>query len=176
MAYSKIKQEDDMTRKRGFMVAGIVVAALLVTILAGSMVAQAVGPKWAGGFHRCGWGHHGGPGGKTMVDFALWKMDETVKGLNLTSTQKEKYDKLRDNVKSHGVQAVEEHKALRNEMHAEMVKDVPDLAAVAPKLKTAVGAMSGEVQNNIDLIVDFYASLDNSQKKKVMSTVKDRME
>jgi hypothetical protein len=167
-----------MNRKKGFIVAGISVAAVLVIVLVGSMVAQAWGPaRWAGGgFHHCGWGHPGLGGGKTMMDFVLWRMDDTTKGLNLTPTQKEKYDKLRSSLTSHGAIMTEEHKALRADVHAEMTKEIPDIAMVTPKLKKAISDISMDIQANIDLVTDFYGSLDNSQKKKVMSSIKDKME
>jgi hypothetical protein len=166
-----------MKRKKSFIVAGIIVAAFLVTVLAGSMVAQAWGPaKWAGGFRHCGWHHPGSGGGKTMIDFALWKMDGTVKDLNLTPPQKEKYDRLREIIKTQGTAAVEDHKALRNEVHAEMEKEIPDIAVLAPKLKDEISHMSIDIQHNIDLITEFYGSLDSNQKKKVVSSIKDKME
>jgi hypothetical protein len=165
-----------MEKKRGLIIAGSVAAVLIGGVLAGSMAAQAWGPaRWAGGgFHRCGF-HPGFGDGKGMVDFIIWRMDETVKDLNLTSPQKEEYDKLRAGIKSRAAGAVEGHMVLREDIHKEMAKDVPDVAAVAPKLKNEIGAISAGMQDNIDLFTAFYGSLDNSQKKKVAASIQERM-
>jgi hypothetical protein len=166
-----------MKRKKGLIIGGIAGAILLGGVLAGSMAIQAWGPgKWMdGGFHRCGF-HPGFKSGKGMIDFVIWRMDETAKELNLNAAQKERYDKLRAGIKSHAAGAMEGHVALREDIRAEMSKDVPEVAVTAPKLKNAINVVSDGLKNNIDLFTAFYGSLDNNQKKKLMAGVKERME
>ena len=110
-----------------------------------------------------------------MVDFVVWRMDETVKDLNLNTAQKEKYDRLRTGIKSHVSAAAENHMLLRDEIHTEMTKDVPDVGAVAPRLKNAITGLSADMQDNIDLFTAFYGSLDTNQKKKVVAGIQERM-
>ena len=173
----KNPKEENMKRRSKLIVAGSVCAVLLGGVLAGSMAVQAWGPaRWAGGgFHRCGF-HPGFGDGKGMVDFIIWRMDETAKDLDLTSLQKEKYDKLRAGVKSHAAGVMEGHMTLREAIHTEIAKDVPDVAVVAPKLKNAIGVISADMQDNIDLFAAFYGSLDNNQKKKLVAGIRERME
>lgn len=111
-----------------------------------------------------------------MIDFVMWRMDETAKELNLTTAQKEKYDKLRTGVKSHADGAIEGHMTLKEDIRTEIAKDVPEVAAVAPKLKKAITVLSADMQDNIDLFTAFYGSLDANQKKKLMAGIKERME
>jgi len=110
-----------------------------------------------------------------MVDFLIWRMDETVKDLSLNAAQKEKYDRLRTGIKSHVGAAADSHMLLREEIHAEMSKDVPEVAAVAPRLKNAITGLSADMQDNIDLFTAFYGSLDANQKKKVVAGIQERM-
>lgn len=74
-------------------VAGI--AALLFTIVTGAGVAMAWGP--GGCFGKIF--HHGMGTGR--VESIIAKIDKGVKELNLTAVQKEQYEKIRGNLKTH---------------------------------------------------------------------------
>jgi Spy/CpxP family protein refolding chaperone len=176
-AQPKLKRRLRMKRKKGFIILGATV--LVALIVAGSLAVEARGSgRWAGGFHGrgCGGWFHGGPrGGKAGADFIVWRLDEMAKDLNLAPPQKEKFDALRTGVKSRIGVVMEDHIALRKEIRGEMEKDVPDIAAIAPKVKKSISEMSADVQTNIDLFTAFYGSLDNQQKKKLADMFHKRM-
>jgi hypothetical protein len=165
------------TKKRFMVVGGI---ALLFSTLMGSMVVEAWGPeRWLGrDFHEgpCGSRFHRGfRGGKDLSDFMLWRMDEKAKDLNLNAAQKEKYDELRTSVKSRFAEAAESRRALRRTIRTEMEKEVPHIESLAPRLKTAINHISATMQETVDLVVAFNASLDTDQKKKLASGFRHRM-
>jgi hypothetical protein len=64
---------------------------------------------------------------------------------------------------------------LRESLHAEMAKEVPDLTGLTEKAKAEIQDVSGVMQKNLDLFTAFYTSLDDNQKKQLMSEVKKRM-
>jgi hypothetical protein len=168
------ERRQEMKRRNVIIVGSVAGAVLLAAVLVGSVGARAWGS--GRGFHGCGWGHPGFGGGKGVAEFVVWRMDKAVKDLNLTPVQKEKYDKLRSGITSHMAEAAKEHWALREEVHGEMAKDVPDIAVVAPKLKKAINDISMDLQGNIDLVTAFYGSLNDTQKKKLVADIHDRME
>ena len=99
-----------------------------------------------------------------------------AKELNLTAAQREKLDRLQGNIKSHMADVMNDRLGLREDIRGEMEKDVPDVAALVPKVKTAIQGMSDKMQDNIDLFAAFYDSLDNNQKKKLASRIRERIE
>jgi hypothetical protein len=163
-----------MKVKRSFLIAGG--AVLLAGMVGGGMAVEAWGSGRAGGgFCGHGWSHHG-RGGKDMAEFMTWRMEKMAKELNLTAPQKEKLDRLQNNIKSHVGDVMNDRLGLRQDVHSEMEKDVPDVGALVPKVKTAIQGMSDKMQENVDLFAAFYDSLDNNQKRKLASHVRERME
>jgi hypothetical protein len=159
-----------MKTKKRFMVVGGIILGML---LSGAAAVEAWGP---GGWRGCGgWFHHGFHGGKDMPDAVLRHMDKKVGELNLTAAQKVKYDELRASIKTHLSEAVEDHKALRESLYGEMAKEVPDVAVLVEKMKVKVQDVSTIMQKNMNLAAAFYGSLDDNQKKQVVSEIKKRM-
>jgi Spy/CpxP family protein refolding chaperone len=163
-----------MRNKKRFMVVG---GILLAVVLAGSAVVEAWGPGgWLGRGGGCGgWFHHGFRGGKNMSDFVLRRLDEKVNALNLTATQKEKYNEFRTSIKTHLSEAIEDRRALRESLHAEMAKEIPDVAGLTERMKMKIQEVSGAMQKNLDLFAAFYGNLDNNQKKQLVSEIQERM-
>ncbi len=159
------------TKKRVVLVGGI----LLGMVLAGSAVVEAWGPGWFGRGGGGGWFHGGHGRAGDMRGFALFRLDEKVNSLNLTAPQKEKYNAFRASIKDHFSQAIEDHKALRASLRAEMAKETPDVAGLTEKVKARIQEVSGAMQNNLDLFAAFYASLDNNQKKQLVKGIQERM-
>jgi Spy/CpxP family protein refolding chaperone len=155
------------TKKR--IVVGIV--ALLFTVVTGAGLAMAWGP---GGCFGKGF-HHGMGKGKVFAEFIIEKMDKEVKELNLTAVQKEQYDKIRDSLKAHISEAMEKRKTHMDEMRVEMAKDVPDIAGLATEFKNNIQDASLAMQAHIDDFSSFYNSLNNEQKKKVASHLREKM-
>jgi len=163
-------------QKRFMVIGGII----LLVVLAGFGVFAAWGP---GGWSGCGphfgpWGRgfHNGPWGRgDMHEFVLWKLDSKMEELKLTPLQKEKYGELRTRLKGHFSAAKDERKRLREDFRAEMAKEIPDVAGLTKTMKKKIQDVSGIMQTDLDLIAAFYGSLDNTQKQKVVSGIREKM-
>jgi len=165
------------TRNKVFIGSGVV---LLIILLTGFGLFAAWGP-WGGpcrgfhpGFH--GRGVHSGFGGKDFLEFALWRMDRRVKALGLSDVQEEKYDEIRARIENHLTEGLDDRKNMIEKFHTEMNKDNPDIAALAESVKKKIKVISKFMEENVDLFVEFYNTLDDDQKRQVIEAVRDRME
>jgi Spy/CpxP family protein refolding chaperone len=173
----KLLRRNDMKMSKRFMVIG---GTILLVVLAGFGVFAAWGPAgWSGcgpSFGPCGRGFHNGPWGKgEMAEFVLWRIDSKIEDLKLTPLQKEKYDELRKSVKGHLSSAREEREKLREVFRSEVTKESPDVAALTKTMKKKIQDVSSVMQTDLDLVAAFYGSLDNTQKQKIMSAIRERM-
>jgi hypothetical protein len=57
----------------------------------------------------------------------------------------------------------------------EAAKEAPDVTGLTKTMKKKIQDVSGIMQNDLDLIAAFYRSLDNTQKQKVVSGIRERM-
>ncbi len=155
------------TRKRYLAVGGIV---LVVMLLAGFGFVAACGPcrGFEGGFHP---GLHQ----KHFLDFVLWRLDKGVEELNLTEAQKGKYGELKEEFKARLKELMDERKRWREELQIELSKENPDARALSESAKQRIERFSGFMEENLDLIVEFYETLDQQQKEKVLAMVRERM-
>ncbi len=155
------------TRKRYFAVGGIV---LVVMLLAGFGFVAACGPcrGFEGGFHP---GLHQ----KHFLDFVLWRLDKGVEELNLTEAQKRKYGELKEEFKTRLKELMDERKRWREELQTEVDKGNLDVRALSESVKQRIERFSGFMEENLDLIVEFYETLDRQQKEKVLAMVRERM-
>jgi Spy/CpxP family protein refolding chaperone len=163
-----------MKSKKRVMVVGSI---LLGAVLAGGATVQAWGDGgWLGGRRGCvGWFHRGMGDGKEFTGILLRHLDGKVAALNLTAPQKARYDELRADIETHLASALEDRKAMRESVRAEMSKEVPEVATLTAMLKTRIQAMSGAMEKHLDLLTAFYDSLDPNQKKQLASEVRKRM-
>jgi hypothetical protein len=122
-----------------------------------------------GGFHRC----RGFDG--DMPGFVLKRLDGKIEKLNLTPSQKTKYDELRARLKEDLLAAKEDRKKFREIVRNELAKESPDVAALNAIMKKKVEGVSGALQNGLDLLASFYSTLDEGQKQEVMAGIRERM-
>ncbi len=155
------------TRKRYFAVGGIV---LVVMLLAGFGFVAACGPcrGFGGGFHP---GLHQ----KRFLDFVLWRLDKGVEELNLSEVQKGKYGELKAEFEARLRERMDERKKWTEELQAEMSKENPDVKALSESVKQRIERFSGFMGGNLDLLVEFYETLDQQQKEKVLTMVREKM-
>ena len=159
----------------------IIIGALILTlaIVVGIGATIAYGPKgsWARGFgpgfHSMGC--HPGPHGEDIADFILWKMDRHVKGLNLNDAQKKEYEKSKEEIRAAVAETMERKKDFHRIVHDEMDKENPDINALAGLMKERAQNIPDMVSKPIDLFVNFYNLLDESQKAKVIERFRARM-
>ena len=159
----------------------IIMGPLILTlaIVAGIGATIACGPKgsWARGFPPGfhGMGCHPGTHGEDIADFILWKMDRHVKELNLSDDQKKDYEKSKEEIRAGIAEAIERKKDFHRIVHEEMVKENPDINALAGLMKERAQHIPDMVSKPIDLFVNFYTLLDESQKAKVIEMFRARM-
>jgi hypothetical protein len=159
----------------------IIMGALTLTlaIVVGIGATIACGPKgsWARGFPPGfhGMGCHPGPHGEDIADFIMWKMDRHVKELNLNDVQKKEYEKSKEEIRAGIAEAIERKKDFHRIVHEEMDKENPDINALAGLMKERAQNIPDMVSKPIDLFVNFYNYLDDSQKAKVIEMFRARM-
>jgi len=159
----------------------IIIGALILTlaVVIGIGATTACGPKgsWARGvppgFH--GMGCHSGPHGEDIADFILWKMDRHVKELNLNDVQKKEYERSKEEIRAGIAEAIERKKGFHRIVHEEMDKENPDINALAGLMKERAQNIPDMVSKPIDLFVNFYNLLDESQKARVIAMFRARM-
>jgi len=171
------KGEKMKTRNKVFIGSGVVV---LILVLTGFGLVAAYGP-WCDsgrgfrpGFH--GRGFHSGFHGKDMSEFVLWRLDKKVEELDLSDDQNEKYEAIKAKIKTRLSEGMDDRKRMMEEFHAEMDKDTPDIAGLAESVKEKVKDVSVFVEENLDLFVEFYNSLDEGQRQRVIDSIRDRMD
>lgn len=150
------------------------VIGILVLIFAGYGLVSAYGP-WSG---PCGGFYprfHNGAHHRDMADFIIWKMDKKAKELNLTAGQKAKYETIKENLKGHFSEFHTERQKIKDQFHQEINKDNPDIKMMIESAKVKVNEMSGFMDKNLGLLLDFYNSLDNHQKRTVINEIRERM-
>jgi Spy/CpxP family protein refolding chaperone len=159
----------------------IIMGALILTlaIVVGIGATIAYGPKgsWARGFGPGfhGMGCHPGPHGEDIADLLLWKIDRHVKELNLNDIQKKGYEKSKEQIRAGIAEAIEREKDFRRIVHEEMGKENPDINALAGLMKERAQNIPDMVSKPIDVFVNFYNLLDESQKAKVIEMFRARM-
>ena len=165
------------TRNKVFISSGIVV---LIILLTGFGLVAAYGPwgdsdrGFCSRFH--GKGFHSGSRGKEISEFIFWRLDKKVAELDLSDDQNGRYEAIKTKIKTHFSEGMDDRKIMREEFHAEMEKDNPDIAGLVNSIKTKIKDISGFVEENLDLFVAFYNSLDEGQKRQVIDMIRDRMD
>jgi hypothetical protein len=164
------------TRNKFLIVGGI---TFLVLVIAGYGLVSAYGP-WGG---PCGefshrfqaHGFHSRAFHQDMAEFILWKMDKKAKDLNLTNPQKLKYEVLRENLKSHFTEFQTERQKMKDQFHKELAKENLDIIMLVESAKAKINTVSGVMNKNLELFLDFYSTLDDRQKAMIGNEIKERM-
>ena len=155
-------------KKKYFIIGGII---LLIMLLTGFGLVAAWGP--CGGFDR---GFHPGFHNKDFSDFILWRLDKKLADLNLTDVQKEKFEEIKGKIETQLKAGMDDRKRMIEEFHAEINKEDPNVKALAGKIKKKIEEISGFMEENLDLFVEFYETLDDTQKDRLIDAIKDRIE
>jgi hypothetical protein len=163
------------TRNKVFIGSGIF---LFVTLIVG--YGLVVGSPWGdpGGKFPSrfpGRGFHSASHQKDIAEFILWRMDKLARTLNLSEAQKTKYGELKNNISSRLSTGFEERRQLRARFLDEMNKENPDVQGLVESMKTRINDFSGFLSNNLDLLADFYESLDGNQKRLLNTEIRERM-
>lgn len=163
------------TRNKVLIGSGI---ALFLTLIIGfGLVA---GSSWGnpGGKFPCpfpGRGFHSPALQKDMAEFIVWRMDKLARNLNLNGAQKTKYEELKNSISARLSTGFEERRQLRARFLEEMNKENPDVRGLADSLKTRINDFSGFLSSNLDLLAEFYDSLNVDQKRLLNTEIRERI-
>ena len=164
-----------MTGKKKTLI-GVLVASLVVAAGIGALTTCAPDGAWGKGFHpgfhRAGFHPHG----EDVADFILWKMDKHVKDLDLNETQKQEYEKVKDQIKFTFAEAMERRVEFHGILRDEMSREKPDLEALAGLVKERANLIPERVSKHVDLFLNFYNTLDGNQKAQLIEMFRCRME
>jgi hypothetical protein len=158
------------TSKKTYIIGGSV---LLIMLFTGFGLVAALEP-W-GGFHS-GRGFHHGFDHKDIAEFVLWRMDKKMKALNLSEEQQEKYNQIRTNIEKHLTEGIDDRKRMMDAFHTEMSKENPDVRLLAGMIKEKIDEVSDLMNENLELVVGFYESLNDTQKNEILDSIRERME
>ncbi len=61
------------------------------------------------------------------------------------------------------------------ELQTGMSKGDPDVKVLSESVKKGIERFSGFMEGNLDLFVQFYETLDQGQKEKVMARIREKM-
>jgi len=149
-------------RKKYFIVGSIVLLIVLFT---------AFGLVACRGFHR---GFHPGFHDKDVSEFILLRLDKGVQGLNLSEAQKGKYEEMKGKLETRFKEHRNDRKRWMEELQMAMKKEDPDVKSLSESLKKRIERFSSFMEGNLDLFVEFYETLDQGQKEKIMATVREK--
>ena len=149
-------------RKKYFIVGSIVLLIALFT---------AFGLVACRGFHR---GFHPGFHDKDVSELILLRLDKGVQGLNLSEAQKGKYEEMKGKLETRFKEHRNDRKRWMEELQMAMKKEDPDVKSLSESLKKRIERFSSFMEGNLDLFVEFYETLDQGQKEKIMATVREK--
>jgi protein CpxP len=164
IATKKRKGEKIMgKRKKYFIVGGIV---LLIVLFTGLGLVAARGP--CRGFHP---GLHD----RDVLEFILWRLDKRVEGLDLSEAQKEKYEEMKKKLETRFKEHRDDRKRFMEELQTAMNKEDPDVKVLSESIKKRIERFSGFMEGNLDLFVEFYETLNQEQKDRIMAAIREKM-
>jgi hypothetical protein len=112
------------------------------------------------------------------ADWIIHVIDKEVNraGLNLTDEQKGKLDAVKGKILEH----IHSHRETRKEMlslfREESAKDVPSFDALVEKFKNTGEKRRQDLSTIADMLNEFYQGLDDTQKKKVVESLKAKVD
>lgn len=163
------------TRNKVFIGGGIFLFLTLIVgfgLVAGSSWGN---PGGGGAFPFPGRAFHSAGHHKDIAEFILWRIDKLAKVLNLNAEQKVKYEELKSNITSRMSTGFEERRKMKARFLAEMNKENPDVQGLVETAKNRINDFSGFLSKNLDLLADFYDTLNVDQKRLLNTEIRERM-
>ncbi len=112
---------------------------------------------------------------KDFPEHIMKRMDSRVEDLDLSETQKKKYEEIRQKIQSSLTRGFEERKTLMEELKKEINRETPDMNAMTGLVKKRLEDRPGSMEENLDLFVEFYNILDEDQKAHVIKMIRKRI-
>ena len=166
-----------MKSRKKYFIIGVII--LFFFIVAGFGLIAASGPPGFCDrgpypmFH--GKGFHPRFFGKDFSKHVLGRMDSRVEELDLSGTQTEEYEEIRQKVKARLTEAMENRRDFFIQLYDEINKDNPNIDALSDLVNQHLRKMPGFMSENLNLFVEFYTILDENQRAMLMENARKKM-
>jgi Spy/CpxP family protein refolding chaperone len=95
--------------------------------------------------------------------------------LDLSGAQKGKYEEMKGKLETRFKEHRDDRKRFMEELQTAMNKEDPDVKALSESVKKRIERFSSFMEGNLDLFVEFYETLGQEQKEKIMATIRKKM-
>ena len=102
-------------------------------------------------------------------------MENLPTALNLTDAQKAQYEEFKLRLRTNLEEFGQDRQFFRDAMKTELSKENPDMTMVADNLKQGIGDMAEFAAGNVDLFMEFYQTLDETQQAQVVDIIQEKM-
>lgn len=111
------------------------------------------------------------------AEWIVKKIDKQTEklGLNLTDEQKGKLDAVKGKILEHINSRKDTREKMLKLFNEESVKDTPSFDGLVASFKENHAKRSRDIDEIADMLNDFYLSLDSAQKKKVVETLRSKV-
>ena len=166
-----------MKSKKKYFIIGAII--LFFFVVAGFGLIAASGPPGFCDRGPCptfhGKGFHSRFFGKDFSEHVLRRMDNRLEELDLSETQKEDYEEIRQKLKARLTDAMENRREFFIQLHDEINKDNPNIDALSGLINQHFRKMPDFMSENLSLFVAFYAILDDNQKAILLENARKKM-
>lgn len=103
-------------------------------------------------------------------------IDDRVKELQLTEEQNAKYEQIKLQMKTNIEEFIQDREVFLGALKIEISKERPDLNMVAENVKLRMKDLADFGGDNVDLFMEFYGILDETQQTQVIETIQEKVE
>jgi len=166
-----------MTKTKKIMIGSSILLILLVIGSVGFVQARGPFGHPSRGFGPPCMGRHGsGFHGPDFAGYMSWRMDQKAEALNLTELQKEKYEAWKNDMESHFIQGMEKRQQWMERFHEEINGPTPDVPMLIDSVKTKLTELSDFANQNLDLLAEFWNTLNDDQKSEIIEDIRERVD
>jgi hypothetical protein len=102
-------------------------------------------------------------------------LDSAAEHLALTEAQQERYEEIRQEIRSSLTEGGEERKRFFDELRGEIQNEEPDMDVVVALVKGQLEDIRSFMEKHVDLFAELYSILDETQKAHVLQKIRHRM-
>ena len=110
------------------------------------------------------------------VNHIMEHIDDKVEDLDLTAEQQVKYNGIREKMVVELQKSHQKRMTLMKKANSELKKEAPDVNMLIADARTMAKDMPADINAKIDLFSEFYAILNDRQKKELQEEVREKLE
>ena len=111
---------------------------------------------------------------KDFSKHIMKRLDSRVEKLDLSETQRGKYEEIRTKVEANLAKGMEQREEFFRELRSEIDRENPDMNVVMELVKRQLRNMPDFMEDNLDYFVEFYNILDEDQKAKLIKKIRKK--